>query len=405
MLLKFIYTSALLGVGGLALVLPSGYSYGFYVICLVGLLGWLTKRDALIPLDARYMHMPLLAYALVHMALAMHEKAEIRVLNDYLPFVLLFFGVWGLRSVKPHSNWFWIGLSLGAVGAATLAGYQSLYLGLRAYGNSQPIQFGNSALLFGVLCLVRLLNDWRCSLINLVLMVGVASGIGASVFSQTRGGWLAVLLILGWILLQATRGWSRAQRWGAVALFAVMLAVPSIQSNGIVQKRVGLAVAEFNAFFETGQQDSAVGSRLAMWRVAVLAMGDAPWLGQGNQGWNNVRDAAIANGSLSDFSAGYSHLHNEYLNVAFKKGLLGLAFFLGMYLVPMLYFFKPYLNHENSEVRALAMAGMVIPMMYMDFGLTQSFLTHNSGRVVLCSLWMCVAALMLNALEDHELKE
>ena len=54
---------------------------------------------------------------------------------------------------------------------------------------------------------------------------------------------------------------------------------------------------------------------------------------------------------------------------------------------------------ERTEVKALAMAGMVVPMMYMDFALTQSFLTHNSGRIVLCSLWMCVAALMLNAVE------
>jgi O-antigen ligase len=74
-------------------------------------------------------------------------------------------------------------------------------------------------------------------------------------------------------------------------------------------------------------------------------------------------------------------------------------------LVPMVLFFWPYLHHRSVEVRSLAMAGMVIPMMYMDVGLTQTFLSHNSGRVVLCSLWMCVAALMLNALEDNQAHE
>ena len=82
-----------------------------------------------------------------------------------------------------------------------------------------------------------------------------------------------------------------------------------------------------------------------------------------------------------------------------KRGVVGLVLYLALYLVPMLMFFRPHLHHPLPEVRALAMAGMVIPMMFMDFGLTQTFLSHNSGRVVLCSFWMCVAALMLNAIE------
>jgi len=75
---------------------------------------------------------------------------------------------------------------------------------------------------------------------------------------------------------------------------------------------------------------------------------------------------------------------------------------LALYLVPMLMFFKPYLHDDRPDLRVLAMAGMVIPMMFMDFGLTQTFLSHNSGRIVLCSFWMCVAALMLNTTRDNE---
>jgi O-antigen ligase len=164
-----------------------------------------------------------------------------------------------------------------------------------------------------------------------------------------------------------------------------------------VQSRIGVAVSEFNVFFDHGKQDTSVGARLAMWSVAMGEIGKAPIFGHGNQGWVETRDAAISDGRLSSFSAGFSHLHNEYLNVAFKRGLVGLALYLAMYLVPMLMFFKAHLQDARPDVRALAMAGMVVPMMFMDFGLTQTFLSHNSGRIVLCSLWMCVAALMLNA--------
>jgi O-antigen ligase len=68
----------------------------------------------------------------------------------------------------------------------------------------------------------------------------------------------------------------------------------------------------------------------------------------------------------------------------------------------MLMFFKPYLHGYGPEVKALAMGGMVLPMMYMDFGLTQVFLSHNSGRMVFVSLLMCLGALVLNAAEKSQ---
>lgn len=163
-----------------------------------------------------------------------------------------------------------------------------------------------------------------------------------------------------------------------------------------MQSRITDAVTEFNTYFDNGKQDNPVGSRLAMWTLGVQGIVRAPLLGLGHGGWLEMRDIAVADGRLNSFSAGLTHLHNEYLNITFKRGLVGLTLLMSLYLVPMLMFFRPYLHDVRENVRALAMAGMVIPMMFMDFGLTQAFLSHNSGRIVLCGLWMCTAALMLN---------
>ncbi len=388
-------------VGGIALVVPSGYSFGFYALCLLSLGSWLTIRSTLLPSETRYFFVPFIAYAVGHCALALHEKWAAREFGNYLPFVLVLFGVWGIRKYKPHANWFWAGLAVGAIGAAALSGYQSIVLGLRAGGHTNPIQFGNIALLFGVLCLVRSMVVFEWSRFNSLLWLGFVSGLAASVWSQTRGGWLAVVLIFVWILANATKQWAPVKRGAAALVMFALLAVPTLQPGGVVQSRITVAVKEFNAFFETGRQDTSVGARLAMWTLGTQGVAQAPWLGQGNKGWLQTRDAAIADGRLSSFSAHLTHLHNEYLNVVFKRGLVGLALYLAMFLVPMVLFFKPYLHDSRPDVRALAMAGMVTPMMFMDFGLTQTFLSHNSGRIVLCSLWMCVAGLMLNAVHNQ----
>ncbi len=392
-------TSCLLLVGGIALIVPSGYSLGFYVLCLLSLGGWLSVRSTLLPSEARYFFLPLIAYAVGHCALALHEKWAAREFGNYLPFVLVVFGVWGIRKYKPRANWFWAGLAIGAVGAAVFSGYQSIVQGVRAGGHTNPIQFGNIALLFGVLCLVRSMVLCEWSRLNALLLLGFASGLTASVWSQTRGGWLAVVLIFIWIFANATKGWTSIERGAAAFSLFVVLAVPSLQPNGVVQTRVADGVQQLHEFIETGEQNNSVGIRLALWAVGVNGLKNAPVFGSGDRGWLVARDKAIDDGQLASFAEVFTHLHNEYLNVAFKRGMVGLALYLAMFLVPMLLFFKPYLHDSRPDVRALAMAGMVIPMMFMDFGLTQTFLSHNSGRIVLCSLWMCLAGLMLNAIE------
>lgn len=393
------YSVALLLVGALSLSVPSGYSYGFWLIVFSGVVFWFVARGPLIDVHSKYFLMPLCAYGVGQAVMALHEKWAVREFGNYFPFVLVVFGVWAIRKYKPKAAWFWLGLAIGAMGAAVLSAYQAQVLGLRAGGHTHPIQFGNIALLLGVLCMVRALVVFRISWLNVSLWCGFIAGLCASLWSQTRGGWVAVALIFFWILARSTKGWTFQRRWTvALALFA-LAAMPVLQQTGRVQSRIVEAVNEIRDFYESGKQDTSVGSRLALWRVGIEGIKKAPIFGQGNSGWVRARDEAIEAGQLSSFVSEFTQLHNEYLNITFKRGLVGLALYLLLCMVPMLFFFRPYSQHSNVELRALAIAGMVVPMMYMDFGLTQSFLTHNSGRIVLCSLWMCIAGLMLNVVE------
>lgn len=400
-LLKNYFSIVLFLIGAGALVLSSGYSLGYYLICFAGIASWLKARGRLLSSNLLYLYIPILTYALVNLLFSLYEKWAMRDFNTYLPFVLIVFGIYGIRYYKPRADWFWAGLAVGALGASILAGYQSIVLGMRAGGNTHPIQFGNIALLMGVLCLVRALVELRWTLFCALMCCGFVAGCAASIWSQTRGGWLAVLMILAWVVTKAATGWSPVRR-GITAVALLLFLMASVLHPGSkVQGRVTEAAAELNAFFTLGKQDTAVGSRLAMWTLGVEGVKNAGLFGHGAKGWIDARDAAVADGRLDNFSSEFTHLHNEYLDVTFKRGLIGLLLYLALYLVPMWMFFKPYLNKSNSspETRALALAGMVIPMMFMDFGLTQTFLSHNSGRIILCSLWTCSAALIINSKE------
>lgn len=400
LLLRSLYSIVVFLVGAVALVIPRGYSLGFFLACVLGLLLWLRHRESLIDDTNKWLVWPCLAYAVGHMAIGLVHLKAWRTIDPYVPFVLLLLGVWGIRKYKPNALFFWGGLAVGAIGAACLAGYQALVLGARADGFNHAIQFGNAALLMGVLCLVRLLTVRANRWMDALIVLGFGAGLAASVWSQTRGGWLAVLLILAWMLINATQGWHLAKRVLAAVALLFVLAIPAMQNNGIVQNRVMTAVAEFEGYLESKTQGNSVGARLAMWEFASKDIAGAPWIGRGSEGWKQNRDIAIQSGALDPFMKDFSHVHNEYLDVAYKTGLIGLALLLALYWLPMLMFFKPYLQGYGSDVKALAMGGMVLPMMFMDFGLTQAFLSHNSGRMVFVSLLMCLGAFVLNAAEN-----
>lgn len=399
--LRVLFSLFLLITVTVSLVMPRGYSVGFFLISFLGLALWLRTRDKLVDASTHWLIWPCVAYAVGGAAIGLTHHWGWRMLDPYVPFVLLMFGVWALRKHKPNALYFWCGLAVGAVGAAVISGYQSMVLGQRSDGFTHAIQFGNAALLMGVLCLVRLLMVRGSKVLDVLMTAGFVSGLAASVWSQTRGGWLAVLLIFIWMLATATHEWPKAKRLGAAAALLCVLAIPALQPNGIVQNRVMTAVHEFEGYLETGEQGNSVGARLAMWRFASKDIAHAPLLGNGMAGWVRSRDEGVASGALDPFMQGFTHLHNEYLDVAYKNGLIGLTLLLGLYLLPMLMFFKPYLHGHSAEVKALAMGGMVLPMMYMDFGLTQTFLSHNSGRMVFVSLLMCLGALLLNEIEKE----
>jgi len=225
------------------------------------------------------------------------------------------------------------------------------------------------------------------------LLLGVRLGEGGS----HRVGFL-------WVFMHATQSWTWLKKLTTMAVMVGCLALLSalLGLHKVIEVRVLQAATEAQAFLNDNNQDSSVGSRLAMWRFALEQIGHSPIWGVGKQGWVTLRDQGIADGKMSaPYIASLTHLHNEYLDAVVKRGVVGLFLLLMLYLGPMLLFFRRYLSNANTEVKSLAMGGMVLIMMYMDFGLTQTFLSHNSGRMVFVSLLMCFGALLLNAAEDE----
>ncbi|WP_083005045.1 O-antigen ligase family protein [Halomonas sp. GT] len=297
-----------------------------------------------------------------------------------------------VRAVTPRPAAWWAGLALSGLGAGGWAAWQKFGVGLtRATGHPplHSIFFGNFALLSALLCLAGFSWAWHQKRSRfcwfLLLLGGVAGGGLASALSGTRGGWLALPLAIGVFYYSYAHQWRAAWRWlGICCVVAVIVLAYVIPQSG-VERRVNKAVADVHHYIE-GTDIGSVGARLEMYRGALWLIREHPFMGYGHQGYQPAMQALEAKGVLSPKLGNYWHAHNDLLDAWVRRGLLGMLMVFGLYLVS-LWHFIPGLRSENPAHKTISVAGVLLTVAFICFGLSYSFFAYPAGIAVYIS-WM-----------------
>lgn len=157
------------------------------------------------------------------------------------------------------------------------------------------------------------------AVIGIGASLAVVAGMGGAVASQSRGGWLGLLVGCG-VVIWLTGGLVRLVAvCGGVALAILILASPvGSQITGRVQ----------TATFDPGRatlitpDNFAVQERLAHWRAGVAMAREHPWLGVGA---GNFRQRYREFTTSWRFRVARTHAHNAFIHAAAQTGLVGLG--------------------------------------------------------------------------------
>lgn len=233
-----------------------------------------------------------------------------------------------------------------------------------------PIHFGDLALAFGVLSAAAL-NWWRKdkNWVVALKIAGLAAGLSTSVLTGSRGGWIALPFVLAIVLWERGRG--KPLRWkvltpiAVVALFAIVYG-----SSSTVRERIDVVSANLTQY-QHGHEDTSVGVRLQLYRVAVELVEEHPVLGLGGHGFRDAMNSMAQQGRLTPAAAqlGKGEVHNQLLAYMADYGFVGGLALLAIYFVPAL-FFARLLKSSSSEARGAAMLGLLFVVMFFVFGLT-----------------------------------
>lgn len=398
-------TVAVFLLSAIALVVSSGYSVGAGLLTLGGLflLAQPSRWPALAPADRRLLILMLVFFASWALALLVDGQPSRRLDKPLRILAAAAALLWLLR-YPPRPEGFWGGVAVGGIGAGVWGGWQKLVLEAeRAGGYTHMIQFGNLSMLLGMLSLAGLgwvmleRRGWHW---GLLLSLGAALGILGSLFSGARGGWIGVPFLL-LILYQAYgRQLPRRQVLAASAFVALAAALLYLLPATGVQQRVHEAVGEVVRYERDQEVATSVGFRLEMWRAGGLSALESPWFGLGEQGYADSRDRLIAEGRVAPGIAVFGHLHNDFLDTLVKRGLVGLLALLALYFLPLRWY-AAMLRQPVRQRQPYAAAGAMLCVAYVDYGLTQTFLSHNSGVMMFFFMMVVIWSLASRAAPDR----
>ncbi|MFC3339561.1 O-antigen ligase family protein [Paracandidimonas soli] len=381
------YTSAAVFLFfAISLVVRSGYSLGAALLFLGGLAMLCRPREWPILLRHDKALLALfLAFFLVWVAGILLDEPTLSKFDKPIRILCAAAALLWLLKHPPRREYLWGGIAAGAILVGAWAGWQKLELHVdRAQGYTHMIQFGNISMLLGMLSLAGLGWAWvlkRSLPWSILMLLAFFCGLGGSLFSGSRGGWIGIPFVLMVIVHAYKDHFPRKAIMAFVLATAAGIALLYYWPATGVQSRVQEAVSDVTRYVENDVATTSVGARLEMWRFGWLAFQESPLLGLGDKGLAEARQRMIAEGRVQPVVGKFNHLHSEYVDVAAKRGLLGLCALLLLYLIPLRIGTR-LVRSPDAEAKPYAVAVSILCVSYMDYGLSQTFLSHNSGVMV-----------------------
>lgn len=252
-----------------------------------------------------------------------------------------------------------------------------------AYGlRMMHIQAGGIAMTLSLFTLVMMLyfSYKKQKKLTALCFVAMLFGMMGAFLSTARGAWLALPICLVLILFcyrrQLSRGFFAIVVGSLLIGFTLLIALPQTH----VASRFDKAVKEVQIYFEKGTANTSVGSRLEMWKSALLMAKEKPVFGWGAEGIKLEKKRQIEQKIIPWHLLGFDHAHNQYLDDLSKRGLVGLIALLAIFMIPLRHFIL-HLSKDNIVQHTVAVLGITHVVATMCYCLSQGFLTHNSGTI------------------------
>lgn len=245
----------------------------------------------------------------------------------------------------------------------------SMYRSSRAYNFFMcPIMFGNISLLLGFWSLVSLYWDNNPHLFKKTIkLFTFFGGIYASVLSGSRGGWIAIPLLVILLVSFLKSNYYVSKKYKTILFIGcIILGIISINP---IYTRLSYVSSELK-LYTTESVDSSTGQRLEMWKGAFLIFKENPVFGAGKGNFQESIKKLTSQNIVSTLVEQYKHAHNEILFMMAEFGSIGLFTLLLFYFGCSIHFYR---NRRDNDltIKTASYMGLMLSGGYIIFGFTE----------------------------------
>ena len=400
-----------------ALAFPSGYTLFPLILASVG--WYLTVRGGLnvfrrVESTSLSFIIVCWVYGITGIFIDVSHQVHLGALEVYLPFLIYPTLIVLYARYQPRFEFLSVGAALGGLVAFGWVLYMTYVIGYeRPSLHGTAISFGNTGVLIAVTCAVTYAfrdkaNDHK-RYHSFLLLIGIVSGVGVSLLSGSKGGWMSLVTVFALFYWGAFIRLRSIQKIGVIALILVSSVTLITNPSSIVNKRLSEAKSGIEYWIETGMdRDGSVGARLSMYSFGLSIVNQVPSFGLGAKGVDElwIEQAALGktdpnwapNGKNSH--AG-NHLHNEFLTVYLWKGPFGLIAHLSIYLAAAVHFYRRRKSKDLIQCSA-ATLGLLTLVCYAEFALTDAGWYVNANRQIFLFWILTLIGLSMESLKKSQ---
>jgi len=351
-------------------------SRAVYVLLSLAALGLVVIYRPRMPREHRLYSWPIIAYfAIVCLSAAAHglsNSAINQVVSKYLllpiaiPLATIFY-----LSFNPGRNT-WVKFAVCSVTMGILALVDILILNkYRAGGGFNPAAFGFMALVSTALVAASYRRFRQSRLGKAVFIVAILLGICAMILSGTRSSWLTGIAIFFIAIFFYFDRYSISRR---ILISLTLIGGIAIVSSTVplVQQRV-ISMIEIVTPYVAGEDQTKYNSlryRVEVWKLGLKLGMDNKALGYGpGNTKDKIREYADRHPRFAKL-ANLNHLHNQFVQSFAMTGLPGLLSLLVLAACHFWIFAKYLGKHYSSEVRSLALGGVLMLVSYLVYSMT-----------------------------------
>jgi O-antigen ligase len=375
------------------------------ILALLGIAEIILQRDVswrLPPEIIALIAIPFIAWLMT--AMAIMAGIEIprmgwRKLED-ISWVLLLVPAWLLWRRHLDLRAVALGVALGAV----ISGIWALWEVAGHPESYRAIGMMRKAIVFGLLSMALATVSLGLSFcfprrvwVQSAMIAAAVLGFLAAVLSGSRGTYLAlplIVLLFWWLHRKNILGKVHSGILAGVCVGVIAVGVAAWNFTSMPERVTNAwdEVSSYTLSEKTANSSAgrtSIGLRFEMWKAASSEVLSHPLLGVGIGNVHAVLVRAADRGQINFAASHFDHVHNEYINAAVTRGVLGFIASLMALLVPALMFRKFLQVHQ-----CVAITGLGIVLLFAFSGLTDSVFYFKKDFLMYATLIMLLSAVI-----------